>query len=137
VWTCPRCQRRFRTVKQWHSCEQISVAAFFWKHEQLLPVFEALLRKLRGLGEVEAEALPTSIHLGIRGGARFAGISLRKDHLRVGFQLERELPGAARIVQRGQLGRRTGYAVALRRTADVDAELLGWLREAHALKHRG
>jgi len=67
--------------------------------------------------------------------ARFAGVSLRKDHMRIGFLLARVLPDHARIVQRGALGKtRMGHAVALRTKADVDAELIGWLREAYALK---
>ena len=136
-WTCPRCQRAFKSRNQWHSCDRISVEAFFGKHEALLPVFQHLMSKLARWGGVEAEAFPTSIHLGVKGSSRFAGVQLRKDHMRIGFLLERVLPDDPRIVVREPLGKtRMGHGIVVRVKADVDAQLLGWLREAYELRAR-
>ena len=94
-------------------------------------LYEELLRALAPVGAFEAEVKKTSIHL-VRSSA-FAGVHPRKQHLLVTIKATAPIP-SGRIVKTEQVSaNRWHLDVKIAVAGDIDAELLGWLREAYAI----
>jgi hypothetical protein len=93
--------------------------------------YDRLLTELRGFGAVREAPRETSIHLDNRRG--FAGVYTRKNYFNLRFRLAHKLehPRITRVKR--QSSRRYMHNVKLTNEADIDAELLGWLREAYDL----
>ncbi len=94
-------------------------------------VYQALLQALEPIGPFQVEPKTASIHL--VAGSAFAGVHPMKSRLRLNIRTERALSGE-RIVRSEQISaRRFHNEVDLRSAAEIDAELIGWLREAYLL----
>lgn len=130
LWTCPRCGRRFVTANMWHSCHVGTRDEFFAGHEHLLPLFDALVAFVQGIGPFEVEVAKTRISFTTR--TRFAGVArLRRDALVVGFWLKREVR-SDRFLRVEHLERRDWvYQLLVRDESDLDDELRSWLEEAY------
>jgi hypothetical protein len=131
-WRCGVCGRSFAREGQTHSCASGDLDAFFAKHEPLRPLFDRLAAGVARFGAVRTEVVKTSIHFAAR--SAFAGIQLRKDGLRLSFLVDYDIE-SPRVIARLAMGpTRKEHAVMVRTRADIDAELLRWLRDAHALR---
>jgi hypothetical protein len=135
AWSCPACRRRFAKRNQAHSCSSRSVESHFeGKPAALRAVFARLVRELKKTGPLRVDAVSGSINLISR--HHFAGVHVRKEYLRLGFILDRELRHP-RILRVERLGpRRIGHFVRVHSLRDLNAELLGWLAEAQAMQTR-
>ena len=97
-------------------------------------VFDALMRRLERSGPLRIDAVESTINLVSH--HHFAGVSVRREYLRVGFILDHEIDNE-RITRRQRIGpRRVGHHVQVRSLVDVDAQLLGWLAEAQTMQAR-
>jgi hypothetical protein len=131
LWRCPVCGQRFVTRNMPHSCDVMTLDAFFATAEpRLRDLFEHLVAAARECGYVTVNATRSRVTLQAR--ARFAGIERpRKDHLAANFVLTTPIQ-SARLT-------RVDYVppyyyvhrLRLRRPADVDAELRGWVAQAY------
>lgn len=130
---CPTCGRQFATPKQWHSCFATAVDTHFTgKAPWLRETFAALVAEIEGWGPLRVDAVKTSINLAAR--AHFAGVTVQRDALTVGFVLARRVEDP-RIVRHEDLGGRwTGHRIRIAKPDDLDAQLLDWLKEAYVLK---
>ena len=108
----------------------------FARSEATVPaIYRALLEAIGGFGPIEVQPKSTSIHL--VAGSAFAGVHPMKNRLRLNIRTDHPL-GGERIVRTEQISaRRFHNEVDLRSTADVDRELLDWLRAAYALGATG
>lgn len=96
-----------------------------------LELYERLLRSIRSLGRYEVEVKKTSIHLA-RGSA-FAGIQPRRRYLVVTIKSDRNIP-SRRIRKAEQVSKnRWHLEIKVSQAADIDRELLRWLRAAYAM----
>jgi hypothetical protein len=94
-------------------------------------LYEKLLAKMRTVGPFEEEVKKTCLHL-VRVTA-FAGVHARKQHLLVTIKSDRAIK-SPRIVKSEQTSKsRWHHDVKLASPAEIDAELLGWLRAAYEL----
>ena len=97
----------------------------------VLAIYRALLEAVGGFGRVEVQLKKTSIHL--VAGSAFAGVHPMKNRLRLNIRTDRPISGG-RVVKTEQISaRRFHNEVDLRSAAEVDGELLAWLRDAYAL----
>jgi hypothetical protein len=100
----------------------------------LRTIYRRLLAALRLFGPVRVDAVQTSINLVST--HHFGGLTVRRDYLRLGFLSDTRIDHP-RIVHRLVLGpKRVGHTVLLRSPADIDRQLLGWLRRAYDLQAR-
>ncbi|HEX8692348.1 MAG TPA: DUF5655 domain-containing protein [Longimicrobium sp.] len=102
--------------------------------ETVRQTYGRLLIALRGFGEVAEDAKKTSIHLapGPEGPA-FAGVHPRKSALLLNVRSAAAIDGP-RIRKTEQVSRNRFHNELLLATPDdVDAELVGWLRDAYQL----
>jgi len=97
----------------------------------VLATYDRLLVALAELGSFTEEPKKTSIHLVRTSG--FAGVHPRKRSLMLNLRIDHPLtsPRVARVEQVSK--NRYHNEVKLEQPEDVDAELIGWLRDAYAL----
>lgn len=134
-WTCPACERAFRTRNQWHSCVRHEVDDHFrGKAPAVRAIFDALVAATRDFGGVRVEAVKGSVQLAAA--SRFAEVVVQAGGLKVGFASPVPLE-SRRLKPVAQAGPSLYlYQVKLALPGDVDEELVGWLREAHARARR-
>ena len=91
--------------------------------------FNALENALLTIGPHAVVPVKTMILL--RATANFAGIVIRRNCLHLEFVLERPVDDA-RVYKRQQFGpRRYTHYIRLTAPADVDEQMVGWLRESY------
>ena len=94
-------------------------------------IYERILEALAEIGPFETEPKKTSIHL-IRVNG-FAGIHPRKRSLTLNLRTAQPIQ-SPRIAKLEQISKQRFHnEIKLEQPADVDAELIGWLREAYEL----
>ena len=94
-------------------------------------LYQELLSAVRQLGPYREEVKKTCIHL-CRESA-FAGVHPRKQHLLLTIKSAKPIH-SARIVKIQQTSKKRWYLdVRLAATSEIDAELLGWLRDSYEL----
>jgi hypothetical protein len=136
LWRCPKCGHRFATRNLWHSCGRYRLADHFTgKPPQLRAAFRRFVAAARACGPVTVYAQKSRIVIQAR--VRFAGAVVRKGSIDAGVWLRRRVthPRVRRIEDFGRLG----YGIHLRLTqpSDVDARVVGFIREAYALAIAG
>ena len=94
-------------------------------------IYDRLLKSARTFGPVTEDPKKTSIHLVNR--TAFAGITTRKAAIILTIKADSDI-SSPRIHKSEQTSaRRFHHEVKLTSPADVDSELLGWLKHAYAL----
>jgi hypothetical protein len=131
LWTCPRCGKSYVMRNASHSCVVVPLETHFEGRPRARELFDAVLRVLEADGPVTVSVSRTRIEFMTR--ARFAGVQVRRDHLRLGFWLKREVR-SPRFVKVEHLGHRDWvYSALVRSEADLDDELRTWLAEARTV----
>ena len=93
--------------------------------------YDALLKALRRLGPIVEEPKKTSIHL--VNTTALAGVVTRKDYIILTIKSDHKLTGP-RIHKIEQVSaKRFHCEVKLASPADVNSELISWLKDAYAL----
>jgi hypothetical protein len=104
---------------------------FVGKDATVRKIYEHLLKHSRQFGKVVEDPKKTSIHLVNK--TAFAGVATRKSAVILTIKSDRQL-NSARIHKSEQTSaRRYHHEVKLTSAAEVNAELLKWLKEAYAL----
>jgi len=131
TWTCPKCGRAFGREGQSHSCKPAPTLA---SHFEKRPAWmrEAFDRIAAGLPGARVDPVGNGVHFAA--GSVFAAAKPMAKALRVEFLWEKPL-SSKRVVKTEKLSA-TRYAlhVDVHAPDEVDAELLGWLERAHALR---
>ena len=115
------------------SSDAFTVAAHFTNRDPVVArIYERLLAKARSFGPVAEEPKKTSIHL-VRSTA-FAGIATQKRSVILTLRLPHDVQ-SPRVRRHEQASaKRWHLELKLEEASQVDAELVGWLREAYELK---
>ena len=104
---------------------------FEGKEPAVRQIYDRLLRATGKFGPVVEEPKKTSIHLVNR--TAFAGVATRKSAIVLTIKSDRKV-SSPRIHKSEQVSANRFYhEVKLLSAADVDAELLKWLKDAYAL----
>jgi hypothetical protein len=127
LWTCPRCGKSYVMRNVWHSCVIVPLEQHFEGRPAARDLFQALLSAMEEEGPVTISVSKTRIELMTR--ARFAGVQVRRDWLRLGFWLKREI-SSPRFARVDHYGKDHVYQLELRDSSQLDPELMAWLREA-------
>jgi Domain of unknown function (DUF5655) len=109
-----------------------TVKAHFERKDNVVrEIYDQLLKGTRKFGPVAEEPKKTSIHL--VNSTAFAGIATRKSAIILTIKSDQEI-ASPRIHKSEQASaRRFHHEVKLTDPADVDAELLGWLKNGYSL----
>jgi len=104
---------------------------FAGKEAVVRKIYDTLLKRVRQFGPVVEDPKKTSIHL-VKTTA-FAGVATRKNALILTIKSDRDLDSARIHKSEQTSARRFHHEVKLSAPAEVDAELIGWLKEGYAL----
>jgi Domain of unknown function (DUF5655) len=130
LWICPRCGARLVSRNLSHSCGRFTLEDLFANAAPgVLDLARRYVGVLHSLGDVQV--LPQKTRLVCVARVRFAGLEPRKHGFLANFALHRRLdsPRVIEIVDYGPRWQR--HVVRLRSDADLDDELIAWLRESH------
>ena len=94
-------------------------------------IYDHLLKHSRRFGPVVEDPKKTSIHL--NNATAFAGVATRKNAIILTIKSDRDLDSPRIHKSEQTSARRFHHEVKLTAPADVDAELIGWLKDAYAL----
>jgi len=94
-------------------------------------IYDHLLKALRQMGPIIEEPKKTSIHL--VNVTALAGVATRKDYLILTIKSDRKLTSPRIHKTERASARRFHQEVKLTSPEEVDAELIGWLKEAYSL----
>ncbi len=131
MWTCPRCSSRYVNPNSWHSCRVVPLEALFEGKGRARELFDVLLGAVRTFGAVDLDVKLSGVAFMTR--VRFAGAKVRRDRIRAAFWLRRPIE-SPRIVRIERIPPdNLIYEVDIREPADVDDELVAWLREAYEI----
>jgi hypothetical protein len=131
LWTCPRCGKSYVTRNIWHSCVVVPVEDHFVGRPRAKELYDAVVDVLEADGPVTVSVSRTRIEFMTR--ARFAGIHARRDYVRLGFWLKRQI-ASPRFAKVEHYGRNDwGYHLVIRDETALDEELRAWLREARTV----
>lgn len=97
----------------------------------VLQIYEALLKRVREFGPVIEDPKKTSIHLVNK--TAFAGVATRRSAIVLTIKSDRDLRSARIHKSEQTSARRFHHEVKLTTLAEVDAELIAWLKEGYAL----
>jgi len=129
LWRCPICGRLLSKPNQWHSHFNTSVDAHFKGKPALKALFDAFVARLEEFGDMRVDAVKSSINLIAK--HHFGGVTVLKDSRRLGFILPHTID-SLRVIKTEVLGTtKFAYFVKLVSSKDIDAELIGWLKEAY------
>ena len=96
-------------------------------------IYDRLLKSARTFGPVVEDPKKTSIHLVNR--TAFAGVATRKSAIVLTIKADSDI-SSPRIHKSEQASaRRFHHEVKLTSPADVDSELIGWLKHAYTLSN--
>jgi len=95
-------------------------------------IYERLISELQKFGPLKIEPKKTSIHLGNRFG--FAGVYTRKNYINLEVHLSHKLM-SKRVSKVEQAStNRYHHTIKLTSPAEIDDELVDWLKDAYELK---
>jgi hypothetical protein len=94
-------------------------------------IYDRLLRAAQKFGPVKEEAKKTSIHLVNK--TAFAGVATRKSAIVLTIKSDQKFPSPRIHKSEQTSAQRFHHEVKLTSTAEVDSELVSWLKAAYAL----
>lgn len=135
MWTCPKCNRIFLKTKQPHSCKKFSFEQHFKNKEKAKELFDFLLKEInREIGKCQIISLPCCIHL--FGKYDFLAALPKKDKLEIRFTLDSVLDSSKLKQSIPISSKYYKNCVNLFETADIDNELISWLKKSYLLKQQ-
>lgn len=132
LWTCSACGRSFVTRNMNHSCGRWTVEdSLAGRPPQVRALFDAVPTVVSAFGPVTL--VPYRDRVAFMDRVRFAGVRPRSRWLDVDFWLPRrvESPRLRKVETLSPYAHI--HLVRISSIEDLDSELIGWLREAHAV----
>jgi len=132
TWHCPKCHREFGKKNQAHSCVKYPLIRHFQNKPLAKELFVDLKAKIKKtIGPVKVESLPCCIHY--VSSYTFGAVWCLKNGLRMDFRLSRSKKSKRFWKTLRMSPNRYLYYVEVGDKKEIDAELLGWLKEAYSL----
>ena len=104
---------------------------FSGKDPVVRKIYDQLLKAIKRFGPSTEEPKKTSIHIVNR--TALAGVATRKAHLILTIKSDRKLPSPRIHKSEQASASRFHHEIKLTSPADVDDELIGWLKAAYSL----
>lgn len=132
MWTCPVCKRNFKRKEQPHSCGLIDTASLFVnKPPQLKKLFDLIVKKISGLGEMKQETVKAGVLF--RHHSAFFGIKIKKDHLLLEYFLDRVEDDPPVNKTLNVSAKRIVHYVSVDEPEDVTPQLIAFIKESYGL----
>ena len=130
LWECPKCGRQFEKRNQSHSCKQYPLEQHFIgkiNGELLYKKLKLMLENT--MDSFKIESLACCIHFVST--FTFAAVKVFKDKISIDFSLNHKVINK-RIKQITPMSKnRFLHCIDVFTETEINAELVGWIREAH------
>ena len=133
MWTCPKCNRKFRNTNQHHTCQLVAVEAVFSNRPPILQtIYHRILEIVTTFGDYRIEPIPYDV-IRLKTKSTFVSIKRKKDHLEVSFYLDHleDVPPVSKYRQMSK--NRVVHVVPVDIVEDIDQQLTDWMRSAYEL----
>jgi hypothetical protein len=132
MWKCPKCKREFRNKNQWHTCIQISDETLFLnKPEKVREIYDELYRACATFSDLITDTTKGCIYFVDK--QRYLVIKPQKNGLILEFLLDRE-EDVFPVIKIHALGKgRFAHRIKLDDPQDINAQVMGWIEDAHKL----
>lgn len=133
MWTCPECRRVFRNTNQMHTCDLVDIEKFF---DNRPPHFRELYKSIQsfvtGLGEFREEGVKPDV-IFFKSKSTFMAIKVKKKWMDIEFFLDHleDVHPVKKYLQTSK--NRVAHIVSIDCTEDLNAQLLGWIKESYGL----
>lgn len=128
---CPKCDRPLTKPNSWHYCKKITVGSLFeGKPAPLQAVFKKLRKEVERWPGVSASATKTCIVF--IAAKTFLVAKVLKQELDLKFVLPQETD-AFPVYKVAKYGNKTEHYIRLRDPEDLDADVLGLIRQSYEL----
>jgi hypothetical protein len=132
MWICTKCERKFKSANQFHSCSTNTLESHFLrKPVEIKEIYEKLAGKLADIGTLQTSIVKSAIFL--KKESTYLEIKVKNDYLLIAFYLDREgleYP----IVRTLQISKnRFVHVVHLYKSEDIDEQLIKWLTLSYQL----
>lgn len=132
VWPCPKCKREFAKKNQPHSCAVYPLARHFVNKPDAKELFQHLKKKIAAsIGPVKIESLPCCIHF--VSSYTFGAVWARPDGIRIDFRVDHPITGRRPWKMLRMSANRYLYYFEIKDKKEIDAQLIGWLKESYSL----
>ena len=111
--------------------DAFTVESHFEGKDSVRRIYDRVLKEARRFGTVTEEPKKTSIHLVNR--TAFAGVATRRHALILTIKSDRSLSSPRFHKSEQTSAKRFHHQVRVNSPAEVDSELVGWLKDAYAL----
>jgi len=133
MWTCPKCGRTFKRKDQPHGCHLISSDTLFVKRPpELKKLYDKIIAEVKKFGDFREEAVPSGV-IFLKTLSTFLAVRVKKDHLEVGFFLEKieDVPPVSKYIKTSKY--RFAHEVQVDRPEDIDHQLISWIKRSYKL----
>jgi hypothetical protein len=89
MWYCPECGKPFANRNSPHSCVRIPLDAHFTVRARARELFDAFLAAVNMTGDEPVSVIVSKGRIELMTRARFAGVVVHRDYIRIGFWLKR------------------------------------------------
>lgn len=129
MWTCPTCERNFKSANQWHSCTQKDIGELFLdKPDELVLAFDTLVQQTASWGPMSIGAAKYSIVFASP--KAWLIVKPMRRELDVKFYAEEVIP-SERIRKTTAYGNKYAHHIRLRSEEEVDDEVLDLLKSGY------
>ena len=130
MWTCPKCQSKFKNRNQDHSCGQFSIEKVFENRpHEIFELFKTIYNEVKELGTMQIRAVKNGVMFSVN--STFLALKPHSKYLAVEFacgNAYEEFP-----IERCVKISKTEFAHIMRIESpdEIDIQLLNWLKEAY------
>lgn len=130
LWECPKCARAFANCNQSHSCSSYTLRQHLTGKSPLaIALFRHFAKLVKRCGPVRV--VPEKTRIAFQARMSFAAVSLRRERIVGHVVLARRLENS-RFTKIDYISPRNHvHHFRFHSRADLDREVLGWLREAY------
>jgi Domain of unknown function (DUF5655) len=128
-WKCPQCGRSFERHNQRHSCKLYPLERHFEEKAGDKMLYDKLIQAIRKeIGSFNIQSLECCIHL--ESSFTFAAVKIAASKIELHFGLRHKVSNKRfkKVIQLS--ANRYLYYVDICKADEIDAELLGWIKEA-------
>ena len=133
MWTCPNCHRKFRNTNQSHTCKLVDKESFFLNRPaHFKDLYQIIKAQAQKLGEFREEAVAPDV-IFFKTKSTFLAIKVKKAWLDIEFFLDHleDVPPVKKFLQTSK--HRVAHLVSIDEMADIDHQLLTWIKESYQL----
>jgi hypothetical protein len=132
MWSCPKCNRSFKSANQYHSCAVIDIESHFKNKPQVIrDIFDKLTAVVKTIGETDINVVKSAIFLKKR--TTFIEIKPKKEYVLIAFYLENEVTEFPVVRSLQTSKNRIAHVVHLQHPDEINTQLITWLKQSYKL----